>query len=81
MKVKRRASFTIEAAVIMAVYIMGLGTLMNFGISLYQDVLYTTGNSINKEKITTSQILRLKHMGGELYEEYKERNNIQEETE
>lgn len=81
MKVKRRASFTIEAAVIMAVYIMGLGTLMNFGISLYQDVLYTTGNGINKEKITTSQILRLKHMGGELYEEYKERNNIQEETE
>ena len=82
MKKRRiRASFTVEAAVVGCVLMLTLAGFMQLSIGLYGDCKEKSKETVSASNITPDQVLRIKRIGGSVYEQYKAEHPIQEEAE
>ena len=75
-----RASFTIEATILLGMYLLIVGGVISLSITLYEDIRQTAGNQIVESRLTNAQVVRMKVIKGELYEQYTSQYNIQEKT-
>jgi len=66
---------TIEAAVVVSMYIIILSSLMMYSYTEHRDIVYTASLELKKPLYTVYQILSLKHIGGELYEKFRNRDS------
>ena len=66
---------TVEAAVIISIYIIILSSLMVYSYTEHRDIVYTASLELKKPLYSVYQILSLKHIGGELYEKFRNRNS------
>jgi len=66
---------TIEAAVVVSMYIIILSSLMMYSYTEHRDIVYTASLELKKPLYTVYQILSLKHIGGELYEKFGNRDS------
>lgn len=80
-KRKLRASFSVEAAVIGCVIMFSLAGFMQSAIYLYSDSVQKSRQEVKMGQMTPAQVLRLKRIGGSLYEQFRTENTVQEEDE
>ena len=66
---------TIEAAVIVSIYVILLSSLMAYSFTGHKDIVDTAALELKKPLYTVYQILSIKHIGGELYEKFTDGNN------
>ncbi len=66
---------TVEAAVVVSIYIIILSSLMLYSYNEHRDIVDTASLQLKKPLYTVYQILSLKHIGGELYENFRNRDN------
>lgn len=69
-KIRLKAMVTTEAAVIVSIYIITLSALMAYSFTGHNDIVSTASLELKKPWYTVYQILSLKHIGGEIYEEF-----------
>ncbi len=62
---------TIEATIIMAVFLFILGNVMTFSLELYEDVVDSSAIFGSFGEIEPGELLMCKHIGGEIYSEAK----------
>ncbi|MCR4956810.1 MAG: hypothetical protein K6A30_09015 [Lachnospiraceae bacterium] len=78
---KRKGTITVEASVIMVVMLLVFGNFMSMSIKLYNEIKQSATYIIEPPKIDGGMILRIKHLGGELYENFKLQGELPEEVE
>ncbi|MBE5906951.1 MAG: hypothetical protein E7277_09275 [Lachnospiraceae bacterium] len=76
-----RAFLTVEAAVIIGVSVLLLGTTMQLSLQLYGNISKRCEQEWKPGSIYPSKVLRIKNFGGKEYEKYKLQHPIQEKTE
>ena len=74
-KLRMKGVVTVEAAVIISIYIIILSSLMVYSYTEHRDIVYTASLELKKPLYSVYQILSLKHIGGELYEKFRNRNS------
>lgn len=75
-KWKRRASFTVEASVILSIFLLLIGGFADLSLKLYRENIQQIRDYEKKEQMEVSQALRIKHMGGSIYEQYRVQHNL-----
>lgn len=75
-KLKKPGSITVEATIVMAVVLFLFTLAINTSIFLYKDGVSASKRQIPKAAVSCPKLLRMKHIGGEIYEQYKQGNNI-----
>ncbi len=70
-KHKLQASITIETTIVMSVVMFVLVSAINLSIFLYRDGVEASQRQIPTPPVGYGKLLRIKHMGGDLYEQYK----------
>lgn len=76
LKSYKQASITVETTIVMSVVIFVFAQAINLSIYLYRDGIKTSMRQIRAPAVSCSRLLRIKHMGGDLYEQYKEGDYI-----
>lgn len=74
------ASFTVEAAVVMGVFVMIVAGFLSFGIRLYGEIINTASYVIEQPTITNAKVVRMKLIGGEIYEQFSGQHMLPEEA-
>lgn len=72
----KKASFTIEASVVMCMFLVFIGGFLDLAIKLYREDLAQITEYERNAWVQVPQALRIRHLGGELYEEYRLQHNL-----
>jgi hypothetical protein len=73
-----KGTVTVEAAVIVSIYVILLSSLMSYAFTGHKDIVETASFELKKPLYSVYQILSIKHIGGELYEKFGQRDSKEE---
>lgn len=73
---RRKASFTVEASVILCVFLFLIGGFADLSLKLYGENMQQIRDYRREYLMEVPQALRIKHLGGNEYEQYRLQHNI-----
>lgn len=72
----RRASFTVEASVILCMFLFIIAGFVDLSLKLYRESIEQIEQYQTTSVVGAPQTLRIRHLGGELYEQYRLQYNL-----
>lgn len=72
----RKATFTVEASVVMCIFLFVIGAFLNLSIQLYRDNIEQIKEYKKESLPEVPQALRIRHLGGNEYEQYRIQHNL-----
>ena len=72
----RKASFTVEVSVIMCIFLVLIAGLSDLSLQLYRENMEQIRNYRKEAWIEVPSALRIRHLGGAVYEQYRIQHNL-----
>lgn len=76
---KRKASFTVEASIIIPIILFIFINTISLSIKLNEDVREMANREPSEQKWKVTRVLIIKYVGGEVFDEFKTKYSVSEE--